>query len=183
MIIEQYIKQHLSERSFHIVAHSKGGVDTFFWFQSSQFKSNVLSFVAMASPFKGTKLANFLLAPLRFFPGVSSVKKSLNCLSLHQIEKYTIGEELPQSACIISRIKSLKGIYPLLYISYLFLKIFEGDNDGVVSVNSSKKGKFLGEFYCDHPGLIGHFNSEKRETIFKSCAEKIKQYQQEIEKC
>ena len=183
MIIEQFIHQHLSGKSFHIVAHSKGGVDTVFWYQSSHFKSDVLSFVAMASPFKGTKLANYLLALLRFMPGLSDVKKSLSCLCLNQIERYTVGVEPPQSAYIVSRIKGIKDTYPLLYLSYLFLKLFEGDNDGVVSVNSSKKGKLSGEYYCDHPGLIGHFNSKKREDIFKACAERIKQFQQEVEKC
>lgn len=182
-IIEEFIKINFANQKFHIVAHSKGGVDTLSWFQSTNFRSQVLSFVSMASPFKGTKLANLLYYLSLVIPGAGSIRSTLYDLRTNQMSVFSTLDNPPNTAYISSISRKLNQISPLLMLAWIFLKISEGPNDGVVSLNSSQRGKQLKTFYCDHPALIGHFKTKKRMKYFENCLEVISLYQQEVEEC
>ena len=165
-IIEEYIGSQLKGKSFHLVAHSKGGIDSLYWYQKTKLKSLVLSFTSMASPFKGTTLAYLL---------------PVGDLKPKNIGKYTQGPMPPNSHYITSCINSLGQVSPLLYPTWLLLRLLEGPNDGVVSQNSCEYGEYIKTFFCDHPALIGHFNDKKRQNQFEVCLKSVLGHLQKIE--
>lgn len=57
---------------------------------------------------------------------------------------------------ITSRLNSWRGDKFPLDISYLLTNKFDGDNDGLVSVESAKWGKFMGVLETKHKRGISH---------------------------
>jgi triacylglycerol lipase len=148
----------------NIIAHSKGGLDARYAISCLGMDEYVASLTTINTPHRGCSYADFLLSRLprsfvRFvskrydnalkklgekspdFYGAVSDLTAKNCAAINEAAGDCPGV-VYQS--ITSKLKTSKGAMFPLNISYLLAKKFEGDNDGLVSVESAKWGKFMG---------------------------------------
>lgn len=148
----------------NIIAHSKGGLDARYAISCLGMGKYVASLTTINTPHRGCSYADFLLSRL---PGsfVRFVSKSYNNALIKLGEEspdfYGAVSDLTAKNCaaineaaedcpgvvyqsITSKLKSWRGAMFPLNIFYLLAKRFEGDNDGLVSVESAKWGRFIG---------------------------------------
>lgn len=144
----------------NIIAHSKGGLDSRYAISCLGMDKYVASLTTINTPHRGCAFAEYLLekAPEKFRSFIanrynSTLKKfgddnpdflgavnSLTVKSCKELNEIAEDKEgvFYQSVCSKMR-KRTSGKFPL-NISYGIVKLFDGDNDGLVSIESAKWG-------------------------------------------
>lgn len=148
----------------NIIAHSKGGLDSRYAISCLGLNKYVASLTTINTPNRGCKFVDYLLDKLPkafinyvnkkynsiftklgdknpdFLCGVNDLRAT-RCKNFNENVKDADGV-LYQS--VMSKMKSpLSGDFPL-NLCYILCRIFEGENDGLVSIESSKWGDYLG---------------------------------------
>jgi len=169
--ILKILKETGSEK-INIIAHSKGGIESRYMISKLQMASKVASLTTLASPHRGSTMAKIIL---RFISA-----KPLNTIA--DIVAQMSGDENPDCAKACLELtpgymekfnkevldvpdvyyQSYGGIIGKSYPNKLWRKFFsvlykaEGDNDGMVSLESCQWGKFKGIVKQAKSPLVSH---------------------------
>ncbi len=167
----------------NIIAHSMGGLDARYMISHLGYGNKVASLTTIATPHRGTAIADIALGlmPGPMEDALDVIAWLAGCtvdgvdyLSCRQsaiagAEDLTISyvvnvfnpatPDNPDVKYYSYAGKtgwgSIDVTDPLLLIPYEILLIVEGENDGLVSVNSAVWGNFLGTIHADHLDEIG----------------------------
>ncbi len=160
----------------NIIGHSKGGLDARYMISCLGIENKVASLTSIGTPHKGCKFVDRLLGvfPDKF---VLALAKKYNSAYLKLGDKtpdfYSGIYDLTTSKCaefnekvpnkdgvlyqsIASKMSSMFSAGFPLNIGYALIKHSEGDNDGFVTVESSKHGDFLGCFSTKRKRGVSH---------------------------
>lgn len=167
----------------NLIAHSFGGLDSRYLISSLGMGDRVASLTTISSPHRGSPIADVLLGVL---PGsVSSLADSLlNAFGgdydvvLNVSTDYMVNDFNPQnpndprvyyqSVCGKAN-PSASNAAPLsgrLYIPWFINWIYSGANDGTVTVDSARWGRFRGLIPADHLAQIDSYNSAAIRRAF-----------------
>jgi len=147
----------------NLLAHSKGGLDARYMISVLGMADKVASLTTISTPHHGMKTMDFLQKMPKWvfrFIGVF-VNLFFKLLGDERPDFYRVCRQFRTSAaCVFNeKCKNGEGVYYQSYassmqdslsdivfvISHGFVKRFDGANDGLVSVESSKWGRFRGE--------------------------------------
>jgi len=171
-----YIDRYLANENFHIISHSKGGLDFEHLLKNRKdFESRILSHTSISVPYNGSIIAGFfslLIIPLIFIPRVYEIYQTLR--EVYQYRSLNKSYQFNEY-CIHANIKRFYKSYPLFWLTYILCYLFEGKNDGFVSKKSAQKGITILELNCDHIEMIGHFYSKRRRKTFESIIHKTEE--------
>lgn len=142
-----------------IIAHSMGGLDARHMITHLGFGRRVIALATIATPHRGSSFADW---------GVGELGKRLRVLeilSALRIEHAGL-EDLTSEACrvfnartpddpsvtyvSVTGVRARHEVCPLLRIPHAIIASREGPNDGLVSVESARWGRFLGTWPADH---------------------------------
>lgn len=160
----------------NIIAHSKGGLDSRYAISFFGADKYVASLTTINTPHRGCQFADYLLdiAPIRLKNSVAdkynkilkklgdndpdflSAVKDLtaeNCIKRNEVCKNS--EKVYYQSIGSKSIKASGSRFPL-NLSYHLVKYFDGDNDGLVSVNSMKWGESFKLFQPEKKRGISH---------------------------
>ena len=167
-ILNDEINRLVPHGSFHIFAHSMGGLDARLAIQSYGLGSRCLSLTTVATPHRGTIVADYFVKKfdegaedsrivrwlLRIFgSGVDAIrdlttarveKFNAEVFDDSRVKYFSMGFYIPKPVAWYSRV-------PVLWFSHQLLSDAGGtDNDGMVSVDSAQWGETIGTFPSDH---------------------------------
>lgn len=157
----------------NIIAHSKGGLDARYAISCLGLNKYVASLTTINTPHRGCKFVDYLLDKLPksfinyvhkkynavftklgdkdpdFLSGVNDLRAT-RCKEFNEKVKDAEGV-LYQS--VMSKMKGpLSADFPL-NICYILCKMFDGENDGLVSIESAKWGSYLGLIIPEKKGI------------------------------
>ena len=167
----------------HLVAHSQGGLDARYLVSSLGYGDRVATLTTIATPHHGVKLVDMALRLSPAW--VARISRIINALSdgllggnadmfaqlqdlTHhamttqfnpnnpddpRVEYFSYAGTTQSYPFVDSRYVDV--VNPLLYPTYQLLWRVEGENDGVVGVDSARWGTYLGAFPADHWDEIG----------------------------
>jgi triacylglycerol lipase len=147
----------------HIVAHSMGGLDGRFAVAQLGLAPRVRSLVTIATPHRGTPLADLgsMLLGARF--GLGPLWKALSMsgvLDLTTARMERFNGEVPDVAgieyrSVLAAVADTAELNPLLLPTFLYLRECAGENDGLVPLASQRWGEVLSQVRADHWAQIG----------------------------
>ncbi|KAF9457354.1 Alpha/Beta hydrolase protein [Collybia nuda] len=175
-VLEQKISQVYPGRSVHLIGHSMGGLDCrYLTSHLTQRKFNVLSITTIATPHRGSAFADHFLSTvgrtrmpsvlslLDLLPNGGGDGKAFECLTIESMSKFN--EETPDVDGV--NYFSWGAVYDPGLIDtwkwpHSIILEKEGPNDGLVSVESSKWGTYLGTLqHVNHLDLVGWINTAR----------------------
>lgn len=140
----------------HLIAHSMGGLDVRYAIAHLGLGARVASLVTVATPHRGTPLADLGLSVLgRQGRMLARERGCLTDLSPSRSHEEYLGTPDVPVASVIARPSRVSAIMPPLLPSYALLSKLAGPNDGVVPTSSQRFGRVLGEIDTDHWGSVG----------------------------
>ena len=147
----------------NIIAHSKGGLDARYAISVLGMEDHVASLTTMSTPHRGCKFVDKLasIVPERMYRFIARhFDNTFRRFGDQNPDFYTathqfctdvsevFNREVPNSDKVYyqSYMSKMKSAWSdsLLSIPYLFIKAVDGDNDGLVSIDSAKWGEFRG---------------------------------------
>jgi triacylglycerol lipase len=148
----------------NIIAHSKGGLDARYAISSLNAAPYVASLTTVGAPHRGCRLVDIAIKKIpeslmrRIAKGYNAMYKKLgdkdpdlingiNDLTTEQCDLFNeqvIDKEGVLYRSVASKMSGFSGAGFPLNVGYAILRRTDGDNDGFVSVESSKWGRFLG---------------------------------------
>lgn len=158
--IQQIIKETGCEK-VNIIAHSKGGLDSRYAISRLGMDKYVASLTTVCTPHRGCKFAQWLLTKVSdsFYKAVADkYNRALKLVGDESPDFCAAVNSLTESACESFNVncpdkdgvyyqsvgsvseKAAAGRFPL-NLSYRFVKLFDGENDGLVSLESMKWGE------------------------------------------
>lgn len=166
--LSQLILKHKID-SFHILAHSTGGLIAREILQSSEFAGKVNSLVTMATPHQGTPLADLVLQIQQHRPAlfkwaqlvgydVEVRQRAFSDLTPLAVEEFNQDFDLMTDwipASLSYSVSPQKLSWPLKGINRLFPDFLKWEHDGIVPKASQHWGRHLGHFHLDHLQEIG----------------------------
>ncbi|MBP7584191.1 MAG: hypothetical protein KBA61_09175 [Spirochaetes bacterium] len=157
----------------NIIAHSRGGLESRYMISKLGMDGHVASLTTIATPHRGSVMADVIMKRLEpgsyladavdFYARVIGDRKpeSYNAgmdLTVERMKKFNA--DVPDSkntyyqsyaACIDNAFPN-----PLWKRMYSIMKKYEGENDGLVSVESAKWGEYRGMVDCRGKKLVSH---------------------------
>ncbi|MEI3338298.1 MAG: triacylglycerol lipase [Clostridium sp.] len=157
----------------NIIAHSKGGLDSRYAISCLGLDKYVASLTTINTPHRGCKFAEYLLDKLpnklvdfiaekynKTFiklgdknPDFLSGVKDLTASRCDEFNKKVLDVEGVYYQSVMSKMKNVFSASFPLNLGYILCKIFDGENDGLVEVNSGKWGNFLGLITAKKRGI------------------------------
>lgn len=170
----------------NIIAHSMGGLDARYAISRLQLASKVASLTTIATPHRGTPLADFGTG---VFGNGEAIRKLLMSLGLPVDGFFDLttasmarfNEQVPDArevvyASYVGRANgTLRGMNPLLIPTHRFLLDRGGENDGMVPVESQTWGELLGTIEADHWAQIGWSKDFDAPAFYEQIVEELKQ--------
>jgi triacylglycerol lipase len=183
-ILKQTVLNILEEtgaEKVNIFAFSRGGLEARYMISCLGMESKVASLTTMSSPHRGAKIMDILLKfpqwVFRFFAFFENPWGRL--LGDRNPDFVTSCRELGRAWCseFNRECPDMKGIYyqsyatqlrfffgdPIFFFTWLLLRIYDGPNDGLCSVESAKWGNFRGVittrglFGVSHAGIADFY--------------------------
>lgn len=175
--IKKRIFQVLEEtgaKKVNIIAHSKGGLDSRYAISKLGMAPYVASLTTMNTPHRGCRFVDYACQlPEGLYRLVASCfdrtfrkfgdKNPDFYTATHQFstkESERFNNQVPDDPKVYYQSYTSKMKHPwshlLLSIPYCMIKPLEGENDGLVSVDSAKWGEFQGVFSNTHSRGISH---------------------------
>lgn len=168
----------------HIIAHSQGGLDARYLISTLGYGDRVATLMTIGTPHHGVRLIDMALGyiPSGATRGIATLTNILSNVllgghadlmaQLHDLsQRYvdgTFNAENPDDprveyfsyagqtqANILANLTKVDLVNPMLLATYTLARRTEGDNDGLVSVESARWGTFLGTVPADHWDEIG----------------------------
>ena len=146
----------------NIIAHSKGGLDARYMISKLDMGGYVASLTMMSSPHRGCKFVDIACklpdkiykAIAKFFdnryrslgdknPDFYTASRQFSTQHSEKFNEEVKDVESVYYQSYVSVVKSMFSDY-ILTIPYLLVRLTEGENDGLVSVESAKWGEFKG---------------------------------------
>ncbi|KAF9270028.1 alpha/beta-hydrolase [Marasmius fiardii PR-910] len=172
-VLEAKISEVYPGRSVHLIGHSMGGLDCrYLTTHFTHRKFEVLSITTVATPHRGSSFADHFLSTLGkermssfvqlldLLPNGGGDGTAFECLTVESMRKFN--EEVPDVEGV--KYFSWGAVYePGLIDTWKWphgvILEKEGPNDGLVSVESAKWGKYLGTLEgVNHLDLVGWIN-------------------------
>lgn len=161
----------------NIIAHSKGGLDARHAISKGNMGAYVASLTTISTPHRGCHFVDVLIriAPEKLYRRLASVFDAAftRMKDLHP-DFYTVTHQFTTdwSSQFNEEVKNDPQVYYqsymslmhhawshlLLSIPYLFIRLVDADNDGLVTEESAKWGEFQGTFTNRHYKGISHGN-------------------------
>jgi triacylglycerol lipase len=146
-----------------VLAHSMGGLDARYMISKLGMDDRVRALVTITSPHRGSAYADWCLRNLGERLGAMKFIRMLN-LDLQAASDLTIAncarfnDQVPDSPRVryfsISASRPWHRVPPFFFHSHQVIRQAEGENDGLVSVQSAKWGEHLGTWPADHLHVI-----------------------------
>jgi len=158
----------------NIIAHSKGGLDARYMITKLEMGDYVASLTTISSPHRGCKVVDILCdMPKGIYKTISRLfDKYYRFLGDKNPDFYTASRQFSSyhSKKFNEEVKDIEGVYYQSYatvvrsmfsdyivsIPYILVKLTEGENDGLVAINSAKWGEFKGVLRNKHRRGISH---------------------------
>ncbi len=171
--IDEVLKETKSKK-INLIAHSKGGLESRYLISKLNMHKKIASLTTISTPHHGCKtLDTFYKWPKPIYKLVAFfVNLYFGLLGDKRPDFYTGSRQLSHIFCTRFNIKcpDMPGVYYqsytskmssalsdlLLFFTYLIIKFIEGDNDGLVGVDSAKWGEFKGVLSCKKRRGISH---------------------------
>ena len=162
--------ESLGFEKVNIFGHSLGGVDARYAISKLGLYKKVASLTTISSPHHGSMAVDVILGllPCKACQLADKAMKSVgwNFDVIVQMSKQYMEEVFNPNVPDVDEVKyyswsakaSLFGknrVKSFMLLLYLIIRATEGPNDGMVSVESAKWGKWLGVLEGDHYGVIG----------------------------
>lgn len=171
-ILAREVSRLVPEGPFHLVGHSMGGLDARLAVSKFGLGDRCLSVTTLATPHRGSPVADLVLREIgkgngrvidilnRLFFGSIDAAHDLTSVYLEdtfnreviddpRVKYYSFGFYVPAPV-------TLNLSFPLMWITHAYIShVGYSDNDGMVSVESSKWGEYLGTFVGDHYSETG----------------------------
>jgi len=175
--IENIVKKNNVEK-FNIITHSRGGLEARYLISSLKLSSMVASLTTISTPHRGVKAMNITLnIPNGLYKFISFfVNLWFKILGDKNPDFYKSSRQLSEQECAEFNKINIddKSVYYQSYASKMkyffsdllflflnpFLKITDGENDGLCPVESAKWGNFKGvittegKFGISHAGIV-----------------------------
>lgn len=158
----------------NIIAHSKGGLDARYAISVLGMEDYVASLTTISSPHRGVKMVDYLChlpdGLYRFVakifdsyfkrlgdknPNFYEATRAFSTEKSKEFNKRVNDSEKVFYQSYTTVLKSFFSDY-ILCIPYVVIKRLEGENDGLVSINSAKWGEFKGVIRSEHLRGISH---------------------------
>lgn len=173
MVLKEKISQVYPGRSVHLIGHSMGGLDCrYLATHLTDRNFQILSITTIATPHRGSPFADHFLAAvgreripqvitlLDLLPNGGGDGKAFECLTVEHMRQFN--EETPD----VDGIKYFSwgaryepGLIDTWKYPHSVILEREGENDGLVSVQSAKWGTYLGTLEdVNHLDLVGWLN-------------------------
>jgi triacylglycerol lipase len=163
--LKDFILKHSPDEPVHIFGHSMGGLDSRYMISCLDMDKHVLTLTTIGTPHRGTSFADWgvhrferIVRPLLDTLGMPSQAfydlRQSNCKSFN---------EKTQDAASV-RYFSVAGrhdghvLLPEWLLPFSIVKKNEGENDGIVSVESARYGETCDEWDGDHLRLVNWFH-------------------------
>lgn len=171
--LKDFLEQEAPGDGVHIFAHSMGGLDARYMISKLGMDNRVASLTTLGTPHRGTAFADWGVSRLRFL-----VQPVLDLFGIPDRAFY----DLTRTSCeaFNKNVPDAPGVryfsvaashdcaaYPEWSIPYNIVFREEGQNDGVVSVESAKYGSVIDVWDGDHFSLInwtGRFRQQRAES-------------------
>lgn len=158
----------------NIIAHSKGGLDARYMISKLEMGDYVASLTMVSSPHRGCKFVDIACnMPDKLYKAIARLSdKYFKILGDKNPDFYTASRQFStyHSKKFNEGVKDVDGVYYQSYatvvknmfsdyivtIPYIIVKLTEGENDGLVSINSAKWGEFKGVLKNKHRRGISH---------------------------
>jgi triacylglycerol lipase len=169
----QVLKETGAEK-VNIIAHSKGGLDTRYMISKLDMGDYVASATMISSPHRGCKFVDTAChIPDKIYKAISNFfDNRYRFLGDKNPDFYTASRQFSthHSKKFNEEIKDVENVYYQSYASvvtnvfsdyvvsipYILVKLTEGENDGLVAVNSAKWGDFKGILKTKNRRGISH---------------------------
>ncbi|KAH3680132.1 hypothetical protein WICMUC_000533 [Wickerhamomyces mucosus] len=155
----------------NLIAHSMGGLDARYLISNLEKKNyEVVSLTTVTTPHRGSEVADFVVEMAKSTQILRQGLKlpaSINQLTTTEMEKFN---KLILDDSKVQYFSYGGCFHPLwfnvFYSSWKIIKEKGGENDGMVSVESSKWGTYLGTLMnVDHLDLINWTNALQRAVV------------------
>ena len=173
-----YILEETGAEQVNLVAHSMGGLDARYMISAMDMHDRVASLTTIATPHHGSSIASFLLEqPEKLREWLAEFANWMGAKVMREVESDFLNavteltpthlekefnpnvtdhpEVMYWSYAAQAGKETTVGITPFLRPLNYILFGREGKNDGFVSVDSAKWGKFCGVLEADHAQQIG----------------------------
>jgi triacylglycerol lipase len=162
----------------HILAHSKGGLEARYLISSLGLQGVIASLTTISTPHHGVKAMNlvYVIPDVLYVPVSGLVNWWAKRMGDARPDFYTSSRQLSEKECTAFNMtqKDAAAVYyqsyavkmkhcfsdPLYIILNPFLRLTDGDNDGLCPVNSARWGVFkgvittAGHFGISHSGIL-----------------------------
>ncbi|HEY5560299.1 MAG TPA: triacylglycerol lipase [Clostridiaceae bacterium] len=160
----------------NIIAHSKGGLDARYMVSKLDMGKYVASLTMISSPHRGCKFVDIACKlPDKLYRGISTFfDKRYRTLGDKNPDFYTASRQFStyHSEKFNQEVKNVEGVYYQSYatiiknifsdyvvaLPYIFVRLTEGRNDGLVAIESAKWGEFKGVLQNKRRRGISHGN-------------------------
>jgi triacylglycerol lipase len=177
----EFLKQKVLEivettgcEKVNIIAHSRGGLEARYMVGMKGMSDHVASLTTIATPHRGSKIIDIIYKlPEPIFNMIGKgLNKYARLIGDKKPDIFTSTLQLSSSYCegFNKKVQNSEVVYYqsyasvmnnvfsdyILAIPYLMLRLVEGKNDGLVSIESSKWGEFKGVLSTNHSRGISH---------------------------
>lgn len=158
----------------NIIAHSKGGLDARYMISKLEMGDYVASLTMMSTPHRGCKFVDLACKiPDKIYRAIARLfDKYYRFIGDRNPDFYTASRQFAtcDSEKFNEEVKDIDKVYYQSYatvvkkffsdymvsLPYILVKLTEGENDGLVSINSAKWGEFKGVLRNKHWRGISH---------------------------
>ena len=158
----------------NIIAHSKGGLDSRYAISMFGLDEYVASLTTINTPHRGCKIVDHACKlPDKFYRFVANqydrmfkrigddnpdFYSATRHLSTEALEKFNEVIKDSDKVYYQSYASKMKNMFSdgILFLTYSFIRILEGENDGLVAIGSAKWGEFQGVFRNDSLTGVSH---------------------------
>ncbi|ODV95183.1 hypothetical protein PACTADRAFT_49931 [Pachysolen tannophilus NRRL Y-2460] len=157
----------------NLIAHSMGGLDARYLISKIEQKNyKVMSLTTISSPHHGSGMADYIINNFKLSdkevkqgPLQKIIPRSIFELTTDYVNNH-FNKEVPDDSNVkyfSYGSRFVPSFYNVFYFSWKIIYETQGDNDGMVGVESSKWGKYLGTLEnVDHLDLINWTNTIRK---------------------
>ncbi len=199
--VKQSILEFIGDsEKVNLIAHSKGGLEGRYLISKLGMADKVASLSTISTPHRGSKTLEIFRRFPKFIIRASAffVNSYFKMIGDKKPDFFTFVTELSTSGCkkFNEEVLDEAGVYyqsyatkmknafsdVLLFFPYLVLKFFEGDNDGIVSVDSAAWGDFHGVISGHKNRGVSHADSVDLRRMSSSGFDIRKKYIELVER-
>ncbi len=172
----EHVLQETGAEKVNIIAHSKGGLDSRYAITKLGMAPYIASLTTINTPHRGCKYADVLLdilpkSVIRYItrrynalfymlgderPDLLAGLNDLRATTCKQFNEEVLDSPDVYYQSIATGMKRPYNTFAPLNFTYLYIKMYDGENDGLVAIDSAKWGNFLGTITIDKRRGLSH---------------------------